>query len=220
MAQFVGDPADLVREQGIEGPVVIGGQPKPLRVIFTRACTDAAIPHQPAAGRPTDRQSPAALLGGDLYPAARHFRLHAPVVLVRVPCPAAPPEGPIRLQVSDGLVGFPRIDLERAPHYALTDPLFRGSVAPVAQRGTHGVLRSSPLARLSGIMLATIRDELRSRVGQQGGWRHDEDGVNNGLDSASRGVLRHPPDPVRKPQTQVSSAIHSEFIAMCSHFAE
>jgi hypothetical protein len=84
----------------------------------------------------------------------------------------------------------------------------------------YGVLRSSPLARLSGIMLATVRDELRSRVGQQGGWRHDEDGVNNGLDSAGRGVLRHPPDPVRKPQTQVSSAIHSEFIAMCSHFAE
>jgi hypothetical protein len=84
----------------------------------------------------------------------------------------------------------------------------------------YGVLRSSPLARLSGIMLATVRDELRSRVGQQGGWRHDEDGVNNGLDSAGPGILRHPPDPVGKPQTQVSSAIHSEFIAMCSHFAE
>src|SRR5688572_15601528 len=61
----------------------------------------------------------------------------------------------------------------------------------------YGFLRSSPLARLSGIMLATVRDELRSRVGQQGGWRHDEDGVNSGLDSAGRGVLRHPPDPTR-----------------------
>ena len=46
-------------------------------------------------------------------------------------------------------------------------------------------------------MLATVRDELRSRVGQQGRWRHDQDGVNSGLDSAGRGVLRHPPDPVR-----------------------
>src|SRR5215207_4934764 len=60
-----------------------------------------------------------------------------------------------------------------------------------------GILRSSPLARLSGIMLATVRDELQSRVGQQGGWRHDENGVNSGLDSAGRGVVRHPPDPVR-----------------------
>src|ERR687898_1987553 len=58
-------------------------------------------------------------------------------------------------------------------------------------------VRSSPLARRSGIMLATVRDELQSRVGQQGGWRHDEDGVNNGLDSAGPGVVRRPPDPVR-----------------------
>src|SRR5688572_22751881 len=46
-------------------------------------------------------------------------------------------------------------------------------------------------------MLATVWDELQSRVGQQGGWRHDEDGVNNGLDSAGPGVVRRPPDPVR-----------------------
>jgi hypothetical protein len=45
-------------------------------------------------------------------------------------------------------------------------------------------------------MLATIRDELRSRVGRQGGWRHDQDGVNSGLDSPGRGVLHHLADPV------------------------
>jgi hypothetical protein len=134
------DAADLVREQGEEGPVGVGGLYEPSQVVFTRARTDAAVPHHTAAGWPTDRQYPATLRGGDLHPAARHVYLHAPVVLVYVPCPAAPPEGAVRLRMLNRLGGFLRRSSERAPHYALADLLVHGTVAPITQGGAHAIV--------------------------------------------------------------------------------
>jgi hypothetical protein len=121
------------------------GQSEPPWVVFARAGSDATVLHQPAARRPGDRRSPATPTGGYRHPAARHFRLHAPVVVVCVPCPAAPPEGAVRLRVSNRLRGFLRRDPERtssglAEHQTLADLLVHGTVAPVLQGGAHALV--------------------------------------------------------------------------------
>jgi len=128
---------------------VVVGRPEPPRVVFLRAASHAMFPPEPATRRPADGPPPPTIDCGDVDPAARQVGLHAPVVPVGVPRPAAPAEGSVRLWVVDGtlgrLGGFTFRDVERAPpefaaHYALADLFAYGAVAPVAQGRAHGVV--------------------------------------------------------------------------------
>jgi hypothetical protein len=119
---------------------VVVGYVEPSRILLPRSRADATLP-----------EAHVAVHGGDGDPPARHLRFQTLAMPAGVPRAAAPSEGSVRLGVVDGvlhpLLGFPRGDVKRAPpgfgaRHALADLPPRGSIAPVAQRGAHGIVTS------------------------------------------------------------------------------